>query len=294
MSNKPVVISLAPLGAGTQKKQTPHVPIKPAEVAADAVKCCKVGASIVHIHVRDDNDKGIMDKGRFIATTNAIREALAKEKLDMCMNITSSGASWSCNESGDTWSAPFTDEDRYSSLDVLLPEIVSFDCGSMNWANNRILVNAPAFLEKLAKKSLELNIQPEIEIFDAGMMGNAEYYIKQGMVKTPAHYQFIMGTPGGIGATVKDLDFLVSMLPAGASWSVAGIGKHHVPMMLAALAMGADGIRVGLEDNIYYSKGELATNLQLVERAAELCKIVGRGVATAQEAREIFHLTKKI
>jgi uncharacterized protein (DUF849 family) len=235
-----------------------------------------------------------MDKNRFIATTNAVREALAKENLDMCINITSSGASWKCNEAGDVWSAPFTDEDRYSSLDTLLPEIVSFDCGSMNWANNRILINAPAFLEKLAKKALELNIQPEIEIFDVGMMGNAEYYIKQGLIKTPAHYQFIMGTPGGLGGSVKELEFVVSMLPEGASWSVSGIGKAHMPMMLAALAMGADGIRVGLEDNISYEKGELATNLKLVERAVKFCELTGRGVATAQQAREIYHLTQKI
>lgn len=294
MSSKPVVISLAPTGAGTQKSQTQYVPIKPEEVAEDAVKCCKAGASIIHLHVRDANDKGSMVKDSFIATANAVRSALKSNNLDMCINITSSGSSWSCNEDGKCWTSAYSDEDRFASLEVLLPEIVSFDCGSMNWANNRILVNAPAFLEKLAKKALELNIQPEIEIFDVGMMGNAAYYLKSGFVKTPAHYQFIMGTPGGLDGTVKNLEFVVSMLPAGSSWSVTGIGKSHMPMMMAAIAMGADGIRVGLEDNIFYDKGQLATNLQLVERAVELCKLSGRGVATAQEAREIFHLTKKI
>lgn len=294
MSNKPVVISLAPTGAGTQRSQTPHVPIRPEEVAEEAVRCCKAGASVIHIHVREDDDLGSMSKERFIATTTAVREAIKSNDLDLCINITSSGSRWYCGDDGKCWTSRYTDEDRFASLDELLPEIVTFDCGSMNWANNRILVNSPEFLEKLAGKALELNIQPEIEIFDVGMMGNAEYYIKKGFIKKPAHFQFIMGTPGGMGGTVRNLEHVVSMLPEGASWSVTGIGKSHVPMLMAAIALGADGIRVGLEDNIYYDKGDLATNLQLVERAVELCKISGRGVATAEEAREIFHLTKKV
>lgn len=281
MSTKPVIISLAPTGAGTQRTQTPYVPITPDEVAAEAVICARAGASILHIHVRDDQDLGTMEKERFIATTNAVRTALAKENLDMCINLTTAGA---------RFDAGFTDEDRFASLPVLLPEICSFDCGSMNWGNNRVMINSPQFLEKLAKVALEYNIKPEVEIFDCGMVSNAIYYIKQGLLKTPVHFQFIMGASGGIDGNVRNLELLVSMLPEGSTWSVSGIGKAHMPMMLAALAMGADGIRVGLEDNIMYSKGVLATNLQLVERAADLCCLAGRGVATAAEAREILGL----
>lgn len=285
MSDKPVIITVAPLGAGTTKSQTPHVPITPEEVASDAVACCQAGASIIHIHVRDDEGRGTMEKERFITMVNTVRAALDKEGLDMVINLTTAGA---------RSDAGFSDEDRMASLPVLKPEICSYDCGSMNWGNNRVMLNSPQFLEKLGKLTLEYNIKPEVEIFDGGMMGNAAYYVKNGFLKNPVHYQFILGAPGGLDGTVKNLVFLREMMPEGSTWSVSGIGKAHMPTMLAGLALGTDGIRVGLEDNIMFAKGVLATNKQLVERAVEFSHLSGRGVATAQQAREILGLTKKV
>ncbi len=294
MSDKPVVITYAPLGAGTQRSMNPNVPITPEEVAADCVKCCKAGASIIHIHVRDDNEKGSMEKERFIATTNAVRKALKENDLDMVINITSAGASWIESEDGAHWDNPFTNSDRWASLEELLPEIVTFDCGSLNWANNRVMINSPAFLTELGAKAIELNIKPEIEIFDVGQINSAKWFIEKGVLQAPAHFQFIMGTPAGLDGTTENLANVVSKLPEGSTWSVTGIGKAHMPMILAGLSLGADGIRVGLEDNLYYSRGQLATNEQLVARAAKLVELSGRRVATAEEAREILHLTKKV
>ena len=122
------------------------------------------------------------------------------------------------------------------------------------------------------------------------MVSNALYYAKQGMIDTPLHFQFIMGAVGGLEGTVRNLEFLHSRIPAGSTFSVSGIGKAHMPMLLTALALGADGLRVGLEDNIYLRKGVVATNVQLVEQAIAIAKQAGREIATAQDARQILNL----
>ena len=125
------------------------------------------------------------------------------------------------------------------------------------------------------------------------MIGNALYYIKKHNIPEPCHFQFVLGVGGGLDGTVRNLSFLKEMLPEGYTWSVTGIGKTHLPMVLAGLAMGADGLRVGLEDNIYMSKGVPATNVQLVERAVAIAKLAGREIATAQDAREILNIKRQ-
>ena len=279
-SSRNVIISVALTGAGTQKSQTPHVPLSPEEIAADVVACAKAGAAIAHIHVRDEQGVKTMALDRFVKTVELTRKACAEAGVDVLLNLTTSGGS-------------YVDHERLDHLYALKPDLCSFDAGSLNWANHHIFENSPAFLEKLCHAVNELNIKPEVEVFDGGFMGNTAYYVKKGLLKAPVHYQFVLGVSGGLDGTVRNLSFLHDMLPEGATWSVTGIGKSHLPMLYAGLAMGADGVRVGLEDNIMFSKGILATNVQLVERAVQLCQLANRGVATAQEAREILGIAAR-
>lgn len=274
-SNGNVIISVALTGAGTQKSQNPAVPLSPEEIAADVVACAKAGAAVAHIHVRDENGAKTMGLEHFVKAVELTRDACRKANVDILLNLTTSGGS-------------YDDDERLRHLYALKPDMCSFDAGSLNWGNSFVFENHPRFLAKLCAAVNELNIKPEIEVFDGGFMGNTAYYVKKGMLKTPVHYQFVMDVPGGLDGTVKNLSFLHDMLPEGSTWSVTGIGKSHMPMMLAGLAMGADGLRVGLEDNIMLRKGVLATNAQLVERATQLCRLSGREIATAAEARDIL------
>jgi len=125
-------------------------------------------------------------------------------------------------------------------------------------------------------------------------MGNIDYYFKKGFLKETLHYQFVLGVPGGMEGNIDSLAFLLPKMHPGSTWSATGIGRTHIPVMLAALAEDCDGVRVGLEDNIYFEKGVLATNVSLVERAVKLSEVVGRSIATAPEAREILGLTKHV
>jgi uncharacterized protein (DUF849 family) len=175
-------------------------------------------------------------------------------------------------------------------LPILKPEMCSYDPGTMNWANSFVFLNTPAFLEKLGRYAQELGINPELEIFDGGMIGNVDYYIKKGVLTTPCHVQFVLGVTGGMPGNADSLAYLLPKSPKGSTWSITGIGKSHIPCMLIGLAEGCDGLRVGLEDNIMYEKGVLATNAGLVARAVEFGRLAGREIANAAEAREILGL----
>jgi uncharacterized protein (DUF849 family) len=274
-----LIITAALCGAGTTKAQTPHVPVTPDEIAADSVSCVKAGAAIIHIHVRDKDGANSMDTDIFEEVVIKVRAALAAEGLDAILNLTTSGSR-------------FSEELRMRHLPVLKPEMCSYDPGTMNWANSYVFLNTPAFLEKLGRYTQELGIKPEIEIFDGGMIGNVSYYINKGVLTTPCHVQFVLGVPGGMPGNADSLAYLLPKIPKGSTWSITGIGKSHIPCMLMGLAEGCDGLRVGLEDNIMYEKGVLATNVQLVARAVEFGKLAGRGIANAAETREILGLKK--
>ena len=279
-----LIISAAFTGAGTLKSMTPFVPQTAEEISDDVISEAKAGASVVHIHVRDAEGRGSMDTDRFEEVYEAIQKKLKVNDLDVVINLTTSGI----------WGTQAPDELRLAHLKKLKPEMCSFDAGTMNWNCGSIFENSPQFLEKLCACVSENDIKPEIEIFDIGMMGNVEHYIKKGLLKTPCYYQFIMGVLGGAAGTAENLQFLVNKLPEGSKWSVSGIGKAHIPMMFAGLSMECNGIRVGLEDNLYLSHKVLATNEQLVQRAVEIGKLAGRKIASAEDAREILGLRPRL
>ena len=288
-SNK-VIIQCCLTGAGTKKEQAPTVPTTPEEIARQVVEVAKAGAAIAHIHVRKDKevdgvmikDYKSMDLDMFTQAVELSEKYCKEAGVDIVLNLTTSG------------SAEAGDESRLRHLDALRPEMCSFDPNTLNWANSYIFENHPRFLNKLGAEVMRLGIKPEFEIFDTGCIDAANHYIKKYNMPT-GHYQFIMGVGAAMPGNATNLAFLVNQLPAGATWSVSGIGKAHMPMMLAGLALGCDGLRVGLEDNIIYGRNpdgtkEIATNVSLVKRCVELCKLSGREIATAADAREILGL----
>ncbi|NBI06174.1 3-keto-5-aminohexanoate cleavage protein [Senegalia massiliensis] len=272
MSNQKTIITAAITGAVTRKELNENVPYTPEEIAEDVYKCYKAGAAIAHIHMRNDAGEGTMSADRFEKTVKLI-----KEKCNIIINLTTSG------------DLNATDETRQEHLIRLKPEMASFDAGSMNWQHKTVFLNTPEFLEKLGMTMQQNNVKPEIEVFDAGMIYNAQYYVKKGILNSPLHYQFVLGAAGGTTATVENLTYLKSLIPKDSTWSAFGIGKGHLPILLATIAMGGH-VRVGLEDNIYYGKNVLATNEDLVCRAARIIKEAGNDVATPDEARKILGL----
>ncbi len=275
MSSK-IIISAALSGNDTPVSASPHIPVKPAHVADEAVAAYEAGAAIVHLHARDDEGNGTMEYARYEEAVNLIR----RRNCPVVINITSSGAHG------------ITDADRARPAVGNKAEICSFDSGSMNFGDE-LFLNPPHFLEFLATELKANRIRPEIEVFDAGFIENAMRIAKKGLIDPPYWFQFVLGVPGGMPATVRGLAFLVDSLPAGSLWSALGVGRFHLPIMTAAIAMGGH-IRVGLEDNIYYRKGQLArSNAEFVRRAVRFAEEFERPVATPDDAREMLQLVRR-
>lgn len=267
------IITVATTGAFPTKKHNPNIPLTPKEIAADVYEAYQAGAAIAHLHMRDDEGNGTMNKEKFRETVELIRS-----KCDIILNLTTSG------------DLHATDETRMAHVIELKPEMASYDCGSMNWMHSGLFLNTPQFLEKLGQVMIENNVKPEVEVFDAGMIYNSLYYIKKGVLKAPVHYQFVLGAAGGTEATVENLVYLKSLLPQNCTWSAFGIGKGHLPILYATIALGGH-VRVGMEDNVYYAKDRLAnSNAEFVARAARLVKEANNEVATVAEARAMLNL----
>ncbi|MDR0621033.1 MAG: 3-keto-5-aminohexanoate cleavage protein [Deltaproteobacteria bacterium] len=272
MSEK-VIITVAPTGAWPSKVDNAALPLTPEEIAEDVFHCWQAGAAVAHLHMRDDQGRGTMSADKFRETV-----ALIKAKCDIVLNLTTSG------------DLEATEETRMAHLVELKPELASYDCGSMNWGHNSVFHNTPQFLDKLGRVMRENDIKPEVEIFDGGMVYNSLYYLKKGILEAPIHYQFVLGAPGGLGASVPNLVFLLGLIPEGSTWSALGVGKDHLPILYAALALGGH-VRVGMEDNVFYAKEVPAqSNAQFVERAVRLVKEINKTPATPADARAILGL----
>ena len=269
-----LIITAAITGSRITREMTPHIPITPQEIAQSAVECWNAGAAMVHIHVRDPNTGlGTQDLEMFRQVVATLRE-----KTDLILCLTTSGIPGR--------NLPI--EERLTPLS-LQPEVASFDAGSINLGGT-VFMNSPEFLDRAAEKMKAAGVKPELEIFDLGMLVTCLRMRDEGKLDEPLHFQFVLGTPWGAPATPKSLLHLHEYLPSDATWSVIGIGKGHLPMSMMALAM--DGhIRVGMEDNIYYSRGVLAeSNAQFVERIVRISNEYGREIATPAEARKMLTL----
>lgn len=276
LTNK-VIITVATTGAVTTRSHTPYVPITPEEIANEIITAYHAGAAIAHIHVRDDQGNACLDLDK----TRQVIEIVQAE-CDIVINLTSAGG------------VNLNEDDRIKPVTEFTPELATFDAGTINWRNETIFENNPKFLERLATVMQEIDVKPEIEIFDSGMLRNVEYLQRKGFLTNDSHhFQFVLGVPSGAPATVDDLLFLKNKLPTNATWSAFGVGKNRLPIMLTTLALGGH-LRVGMEDNIFIRKDVLAEkNAEFVEEAVQMIRIAGKEVATPNEARQILGINKK-
>ena len=264
-----LIITAALTGAETTREHNANLPMTPKEIAQAALEARNAGASVVHIHVRDEEGNPTQDMGIFRETCELIRES-----CDVIVQISTGGA---------VGTPP---EERLLPLD-LRPEMATLTCGTVNFGDE-VFENPLPLMERFAIRMMELGTKPELEIFDLGHVANALRLVKRGLIKPPLYFDFVMGVPGGMPGTVHNLIHMTREAPSDSIWQVAGIGRFELQLGIVAIAAGGH-VRVGFEDNIYYSKGVLAkSNAELVERIARIAKEAGRDVATPDEARQIL------
>lgn len=259
------------VGAEVSRDDNPNIPLQPEEIAAAAEEAWQAGASIIHLHVRDE-------RGQPTQSAAVFRRAidLIARRCDVIIQVSTGGATG------------MTAEERIQPL-TLDPEMATLTTGTVNFGDS-VFYNPPGDIETFAREMKNRGIKPEIEVFDTGMIATALGLVKKGLVASPLHFDLVMGVPGGIPGTPRDLLHLVESLPADSTWTVAGIGRTELPLGAMAIPMGGH-VRVGFEDNIYYSKGVLAkSNAELVERIARLARELGREVARPNEARAILRM----
>lgn len=274
--SRPLIISAALTGSWPTKEQNPAVPITEEEIAEAALAAAAAGAAVVHVHVRDERGKVTCDPARYAKVRGLIEAA----GCDVVVNMSTGGGA------GQT-----TDEQRMEPV-ALKPEIASFDCGSCNFGQT-VFVNSPSFLDELAARMAANGVLPEIECFEPGHVANALRLIDEGKLTPPFWFQIVLNVRGAAPGTVQQLTHMLAMLPPDAHWSVCAIGRAQLPLNLAAMAMGGH-VRTGLEDNLYYHKGQLAeSNAQLVARLARIAAEIGRPLATPTDARALLGLNPR-
>lgn len=294
MSNKRF-ITCAVTGAGDSVGRSPHVPVTPKQIADSAVEAARAGAAVVHIHVRDpQTGQGSRDPELFRRTVGQIRDS----GVDAVINLTA-GMGGDLVLGGTESPLPIDAEasdmagakERLAHVAELLPDICTLDCGSMNFAagGDYVMVNTPGVLRAMAARARELGVRPELEIFDSGHLVFAREMVAGGELDAPYLLQLCMGIPYGAPARLDAFVALCNQLPAGCVWSSFAIGRMEMPWV-AVTAMAGGNVRVGLEDNLYLSRGVPATNAQLTERAGEILTRTGFEVMTAAEVRELLQL----
>ena len=296
--NWDVFITCAITGAGATADKSAHVPVTPAQIAASAIEAAKAGAAIAHIHVRNPATGGA---SREVALYREVVERIRESDTDVIINLTA-GMGGDLVLGGVEAPLPldmrFTDmvgaEERVAHVAALLPEICTLDCGSMNFAEgDYVMTNTPAMLRAMARRVQALGVRPEIEVFDAGHLVLAKQLVAEGLIDDPVMIQLCLGIPYGAPDDPLTLMSLVHNLPPGCVFSAFSIGRKQIPYVaMAALAGG--NVRVGLEDNLYVSRGRLASNGTLVERAVTILEGMNVRVKGPAEVREQLQLRRHV
>lgn len=294
MSNK-IVLTCAVTGESQYNKAHPNYPITPQQIADAALEAEQAGASCVHLHVRDPKTGGgSRDPDLFLDMATRVRD----NGVQAVMNITCGGGAYYYPDTEDEGRAgPRSDiasaEERVKHIEMCLPEVCSLDVTTQNQMDGNdsyVYLNTEFTLRKMAQSFLSLGVKPEIEVFAPGDILLANQMLTDGLFESPPMYQIVMGTRWGLPASPQTLIYMKSLLPKDAVWAAFGIARMQMPIVAQAILLGGN-VRVGLEDNLYLSRGVFATNGQLVQRARTIIQCLGYEVATPDEAREIMGLS---
>ncbi|UWQ12321.1 3-keto-5-aminohexanoate cleavage protein [Aliiroseovarius crassostreae] len=295
--NRDVFITAAVTGSGGTQDRSPHVPRSPAQIAASAIDAAKAGAAIVHCHVRDpDTGAPSRDLALYREVTDRIRDA----EVDVVLNLTAGMGGdivFGNPESPFPVNPEATDmigaTERMAHVAECLPEICTLDCGTMNFAEaDYVMTNTPGMLEAMGRMMTELGVKPEIEAFDTGHLWHAKTLVEQRVLDSPALVQLCMGVPWGAPNDMNTFLAMVNNVPSDWTWSAFSLGRDQMAYAAAATLAGGN-VRVGLEDNLWLDKGVLATNAQLVDRAATIITNMGARIIGPEEVRKKLGLVKR-
>ena len=294
--NHEVFITCAVTGSGATQDRSPHVPRSPKDIADSAIAAANAGAAIVHCHVRDpETGAPARDLKYYREVTERIRDA----NTDVVLNLTA-------GMGGDLVFGPpssplpmiaGTDmipvEDRIAHIADCRPEICTLDCGTMNFAEaDYVMTNTPGMLRAMGKRMTELGVKPEIEAFDTGHLWLARNLVETGVLDSPALVQLCMGVPWGAPDDLNTFLAMVNNVPADWTWSAFSLGRSQMPYVAASVLAGGN-VRVGLEDNLWLGKGQLATNAELVARATTIIEGLGARVIGPEAVRQKLGLSKR-
>jgi uncharacterized protein (DUF849 family) len=286
-----VIISCAVTGSITRPDQHPGLPITPAQIADAAIEAAGAGAAVAHIHVRDPKTGA---PSMALELYREVVERIRKSGVDLIINLTTGpGGRFLPSEDDPKIAAPGTTlmapDKRIAHVVELRPEICSLDLNTM-WFGTSVVINTPQSVTAMALAAKAAGVKPELEVFDSGDIHLARRLLDGGVLERPPFFQVVLGAGNGFASTPETLVYAKSLLPADAVWAAMGIGAMEFPIVAQACVLGGH-VRVGLEDNLYVSRGVLApSNAALVERAARIVELIGRSVATTAEAREILNL----
>jgi uncharacterized protein (DUF849 family) len=290
--NRKVMVTCALTGAGDTVGRSDHVPVTPEEIAHAGIDAARAGATIVHVHVRDPRTgRGSRD----VALYREVVERIRASDVDVIVNTTAGmGGDLVLDPQEPTRFVAGTDlvngVERLAHVAELLPDICTLDCGSLNFGEgSMVYVSTPDMLRDGAKRIQELGVRVEMEIFDTGHLWFARRLVEEGLIDAPPMFQLCMDIPYGAPADPALLTAMVDQLPPDAVWASFALGRMQMPWVAQSVLLGGH-VRVGLEDNLYLSKGVRATNAQLVERARTIVEAMGAQVATPDDAREILAL----
>jgi 3-keto-5-aminohexanoate cleavage enzyme len=271
-NSNPVVVTVAVTGADVFRENNPNIPYTTGEIASSSIEAAGAGATVVHLHVREDDGTPSGRPELFVDVIERIRAG--SELLTM---VSTGGAN------------DMTIEERTTGLEAM-PDISGVESGSMNFGDETFITPPPAG-RGIVARAREAGIALEVEAFDVGHVASAVRWLEEGILEPPLRINLVFGVPGGIDASPEALQAMLRPLPDDAFWTVTCIGRHHQRMLGLALLLGAPGIRTGLEDVAYIEKGVLApSNAALVERAVGLARTLGREVATQEQTRELLRL----
>ena len=290
-------ITCAVTGSGSTQNRSPHVPRSPEQIASSAIEAAKAGAAVVHCHVRDP------ETGAPSRRTDLYREVVDRIRdsdTDVVVNLTAGMGGdmvFGNPESPLPLNLEGTDmvgaTERMAHVAECLPEICTLDCGTMNFAEaDYVMTNTPGTLRAMGKMITELGVRAEIEVFDTGHLWFARQLVEEGIIEAPVLIQMCMGIPWGAPDDLNTFMAMVNNTPHDWTFSAFSIGRNQMPYVGAAMLAGGN-IRVGLEDNLWLGQGELATNAQLVEKAATIATNLGATLMTPADVRASLQLQKR-